>query len=121
MRAGRRRLQCVRWGKRSSGHCKGATARPTWQTPFMDGNERVRTIVRPAGALKEADWQEIWELNREFFDVERWYAENELYRRQHIATFRKGRLLIGMAAIDVFGAKIRGRHIAVILTTNVLL
>jgi hypothetical protein len=87
----------------------------------MDGNERVRTIVRPAGALKEGDWQEIWELNREFFDVERWYAENELYRRQHIARFRKGRLLIGMAAIDVFGAKIRGRHIAVILTTNVLL
>ena len=87
----------------------------------MDGNDRVQTIVRPAGALEEWDWQELWELNREFFDVERWYAENELFRRQHIATFRQGHALIGMAAIDVFGAKFRGRRIAVILTTNVLL
>ena len=87
----------------------------------MDGHDRVETIVRPAGALQEKDWQELWELNREFFDVERWYAENELFRRQHIAMFRRDGALIGMAAIDIYGATFRGRPIAVILTMNVLL
>lgn len=87
----------------------------------MHGHDRVETIVRPAGELKERHWQELWDLNREFFDVERWYAENELFRRQYIAMFRRNGSLIGMAAIDIYRAKFRGRSIGVILTSHVLL
>jgi hypothetical protein len=87
----------------------------------MAGVDRVRTIVRPAGALKERDWQEVWDLNRQFFDVERWYAENELFRRQRIAMFRVDGKLVGIAAIDVVPASFRGRRITVVLTTHVLL
>ncbi len=87
----------------------------------MDGHDRVETIVRPTGALTEADWQELWDLSREFYDVERWYAENELFRRQYIAMFRHNGGLTGMAAIDIYRAKFQGRGIGVILTSHVLL
>lgn len=87
----------------------------------MGGQDRVHTIVRPAAALREEDWQELWELNRQFFDVERWYAETELFRRELIATFRVEGQLIGMACIDILPVRFRGRPIAVILTTHVLL
>ncbi len=87
----------------------------------MSGQDRVQTIVRPAAALNEEDWQELWELNRRFFDVERWYAETELFRRELIATFRVKGQLVGMACIDILPVRFRGRSIAVILTTHVLL
>ncbi len=87
----------------------------------MSGQDRVQTIVRPAAALEEADWQELWDLNRRFFDVERWYAENELFRRELIARFRVDGELVGMACIDILPVQFRGRSIAVILTTHVLL
>ena len=87
----------------------------------MSGQDRVQTIVRPAAALGEDDWQELWELNRRFFDVERWYAETELFRRELIATFRVKGQLVGMACIDILPATFRGRSIAGIITSHVLL
>lgn len=87
----------------------------------MSGQDGVQTIVRPAAALGEEDWQELWELSRRFFDAERWYAESELFRRELIATFRVKDQLVGMACIDILPVTFRGRSIAVILTTHVLL
>ncbi len=87
----------------------------------MTGQGRIRTILKPAAALKEQDWQELWDLNRQFFDVERWYAETELFRRERIAMFRVDGQLVGMATTDVVPARFRGRPIAVVLTTHVLI
>ena len=66
-------------------------------------------------------WDEIWTLTAEFYDVERGYAEAELRRRQSVALFRMNGALLGMASIDVYPARFRGRGIAVIATTHVLL
>jgi hypothetical protein len=77
--------------------------------------------VHATGSLSRANWEEIWLLTAEFFDVEREYAETELRRRQTIALFRMNDALLGMAAIDTCPAEFRGRKIAVISTSHVLL
>ena len=66
-------------------------------------------------------WDEIWTLTAEFFDVERPYAEAELRKRQSVALIRMNDALLGMASIDIYPARFRGRGIAVISTTHVLL
>jgi hypothetical protein len=87
----------------------------------MAEGDRITTSVHPTGALSRASWEEIWLLTAEFFDVEREYAEAELRRRQTIALFRMNDALLGMAAIDTYPAEFRGRKIAVISTTHVLI
>ena len=46
----------------------------------MPARDRVVTQVLRTSALSALDWDEIWALTAEFFDVERDYAEAELRR-----------------------------------------
>jgi len=81
----------------------------------------VQTIVASPSELTPRQWDEIWALTDEFFDVERGYAEAELRRRQRIAMFRMHGALLGIASIDVYGATFRGRRLTVINTGHVLI
>ena len=83
--------------------------------------DQILTSVHATNALTPAQWDEIWILTQEFFDVERDYAEAELRKRQRIALFRMNDALLGMASIDVFPAQFHGREITVINTAHVLI
>jgi hypothetical protein len=87
----------------------------------MSAGDRVVTQVLSTSALSARDWDEVWALTDEFYDVEREYAETELRRRQTIALFRLDGQLLGMACISVFPSRFRGRRIAVINTSHVLI
>jgi hypothetical protein len=87
----------------------------------MSGRDRITTSVHATGSLSAAQWEEVWQLTTEFYDVERDFAEAELRRRQTIAMFRMNGALLGMAAIDTYPAEFRGRKLAVISTAHVLL
>lgn len=87
----------------------------------MTGDDRIITTVHDTRALTPAQWDEIWILTQEFFDVERGYAEAELRQRQRIGLFRMNGALLGMAAIDAFTEIFRGSRIEVIHTSHVLL
>ncbi|HEV7606592.1 MAG TPA: hypothetical protein VGO61_04610 [Steroidobacteraceae bacterium] len=87
----------------------------------MFSGDRITTSVHATGELSPAQWDEIWQLTSEFYDVERDYAEAELRRRQSIAMFRMNDALLGMAAIDTYPAGFRGRKLTVISTAHVLL
>ena len=67
---------------------------------------RIVTRVTETARLTQADWDDIWMLTSEFFDVEREYSEAELRRRQSIAMFRMDGTLVGMAALDVYPARV---------------
>jgi hypothetical protein len=86
----------------------------------MSGDQII-TTVHATGALTPAQWDDIWILTQEFFEVERGYAERELRSRQRIALFRMNDALLGMVSIDVFDAEFHGRRVTVISTTHVLL
>lgn len=81
----------------------------------------VRTTVVSGEELSTERWDELWALTREFYDVERDYAERELRKHQRIAMFHSDGALVGMASIDVSACEFRGRAIAVIYTSHVLL
>jgi hypothetical protein len=66
-------------------------------------------------------WDDIWTLTEEFYDVERAYAEAELRQRQRIAMFHMNDSLLGMAAIDVYPAEFRGQNLVVISNAHVLI
>ncbi len=85
------------------------------------GEDRISTSVHDTRELTSAQWDEIWILTQEFFDVERAYAEAELRQRQRIALVRMNGALLGMAAIDVFTEMFRGRPQEIISTSHVLL
>ena len=74
---------------------------------------RIVTRVTRISRLTQTDWDDIWALTGEFFDVEREYSETELRRCQRIATFRMDGALVGMAALDVYPAQFRGRKLTV--------
>ena len=82
---------------------------------------RIVTRVTKSAKLTPRDWDEIWVLTEEFYDVEREYAEAELRRRQSIAMFRMNDALLGMAAIDLLPTEFRGRNLLVIHTAHVLI
>jgi hypothetical protein len=83
--------------------------------------DQVVTHVHRTRDLSPGDWDDIWALTHEFFDVERDYAEAELRRRERIALFRMNGALLGMASITIYTEKFRGRRIAVINTSHVLI
>jgi hypothetical protein len=85
------------------------------------GEDRISTTVHDTAELTPAQWDEIWILTQEFFDVDRSYAEAELKQRQRIALFRMNGALLGMAAIDLFTETFRGRPQEIIFTSHVLL
>ena len=87
----------------------------------MSEADRITTAVHATAALTPAQWDDIWTLTEEFFDVERDYAEAELRQRQSIAMFRMNDSLLGMAAIDVSRHEFRGRTLIVIYTAHVLI
>jgi hypothetical protein len=86
----------------------------------MSGDQIITTL-QATDDLTPAQWDEIWVLTQEFFDVERDYAEAELRRRQTIALFRMNGALLGMAAIDITPLALRGQKVVVISTAHVLL
>lgn len=81
----------------------------------------VKTTVTAPSEITPLQWDEIWTLVDEFFDVERAFAEAELKRRQRIAMFRLEGALLGIASIDVYGATFRGRRLTVVNTGHVLI
>jgi hypothetical protein len=83
--------------------------------------DHITTTVQAADAVTDAQWNDIWVLTQEFFDVERDYAEAELRKRQTIALFHMNDALLGMAAIDILPLQLRGRRVAVISTAHVLI
>jgi hypothetical protein len=87
----------------------------------MNAAPRIETTIADTTRLTPRDWEEIWELTREFYDIDRPYAEAELRRRQRIALFRMEGTLLGMAAIDVVEHTFRGRKLVALATTNVLI
>src|SRR5687768_873319 len=87
----------------------------------MAASDKVSTTVLPTRGLPSATWDEIWSLIAEFYDVERAFIEAELRSRERIALFRMNDALLGMASLHVHPARFRGRAIAVISTTHVLL
>ena len=87
----------------------------------MPGEDQVVTHVHHTRDLSPADWDDIWALTTEFYDVERDYAEAELRKRERIALFRMNGALLGMASITIYTEKFRGRRLAVINTSHVLI
>ena len=87
----------------------------------MAATDRVTTDVVPTSRITADTWDEIWTLTREFYEIEREYAEKELRRRASIALFRMNGALLGMASLDAWPATFRGRPIAVISTSHVLI
>jgi hypothetical protein len=87
----------------------------------MSQKDRMETLVCDTSTIGPAQWEEIWTLTLEFYDVERDYAESELRKRQRIALFRMNGALLGMAAIDVHHHEFRGRRLIAIATSNVLI
>jgi len=87
----------------------------------MPETDRIAIEVRPTGALTSTMWDEVWQLTAEFYDVDRAYAEAELRKRQSLAMFRMNGALLGVASIDVYPARFRGRRLGIISTTHVLL
>ncbi|MDF3019888.1 MAG: hypothetical protein K0Q92_1191 [Steroidobacteraceae bacterium] len=83
--------------------------------------DRITTRVHATGELTPAQWNDIWVLTQEFFDVERDHAEAELRKRQRIALFHMNDALLGMACIDVFEERFRGRRVTAIATGHVLI
>lgn len=83
--------------------------------------DRITTTVHATGSLTPAQWDDIWILTQEFFDVQREYAEAELRKRQSIALFHMNDALLGMVSLDVFTADFRGRTVTAISTAHVLL
>src|ERR1044072_7245751 len=81
----------------------------------------IVTRVTKTAQLTPRDWDDVWVLTSEFYDVERDYAEGELRRRQSIAMFRLGDTLLGMAPIHPFPATFRGRDIVVLHTSHLLI
>jgi hypothetical protein len=77
----------------------------------------------PTGSIAPSSWDEIWELTRTFYDAERAYVEQRLREHQRIVLFRSRgeRALVGMASLDVYPVSFRGRKLAVIYTSHVLL
>jgi hypothetical protein len=87
----------------------------------MPDADEITTPVHPPADLTEAQWDEIWTLSEEFYDVDRAFAEAELRARQSIAMFRMNGSLLGMAAIDTVPMELRGRKVVVISTAHVLI
>lgn len=79
-------------------------------------------IVR-SSALTAANWDEIWELTRTYFDTRREFTERQLRAHQNVVLFRTrpDRALVGMAAVNVYPVEFRGRKLVVIYTAHVLL
>jgi hypothetical protein len=87
----------------------------------MSQKDRIETLVCDTSTISPAQWEEIWTLTQEFYDVERDFVETELRRRQRIAFFRMNGALLGMAAIDVHRHDFRGRPLMAIATSNVII
>src|SRR6185503_983620 len=79
--------------------------------------------VQPVAAIAPPTWDEIWGLTQGYFDTERGFVEGWLKAHQRIGLFRARAdgALVGMASVDVYPEVFRGRELAVIFTSHVLL
>lgn len=77
----------------------------------------------PVDRLTSADWDQVWNLTRRYYETDREYVEQSLRAHQRLALFRRcsDGDLIGMAAVDVYLSDFDGRKLAVIFTSHVLL
>jgi hypothetical protein len=93
---------------------------PGTGAPF---NTAVKIEVVPSSELTPIAWNEIWTLTKTFFDTDRAYSESKLKEYQLVALFRSRNddRLVGMASMDIYPSTFRGRRIAVIYTSHVLL
>jgi hypothetical protein len=87
----------------------------------MPSADQITTTVLATADVTPRQWDDIWTLTEEFYDVERAYAEAELRQRQRIAMFHMNDSLLGMAAIDVYPAEFRGQNLVVISNAHVLI
>jgi hypothetical protein len=83
----------------------------------------VTIDVLPTTAITPQTWDEIWRLTQAFYDTELGYVERKLKEHQRTVLFRSRgeRALVGMASVDVYPVVFRGRRLAVIYTSHVLL
>jgi hypothetical protein len=119
----RTREGCLRSNVAKTTYCIGGClsgAAQGGKLPCM-GGDRIITTVHATSSLAPQQWDDIWILTQEFFDVQRDYAEAELRKRKAIALFRMNNALLGMVSIDTFPAAFRGRTVTVISTADVLL
>jgi hypothetical protein len=88
-----------------------------------DSPDRVTIEIVSTAAVMPPAWDEIWRLTQAFYDTQRGFAESRLKEHQWIVLFRaRGeRALVGMASVDVYPLEFRGRRLAVIYTSHVLL
>ena len=83
----------------------------------------VTIEVVPTSAIAAPAWNEIWQLSDIFYETDRDFVEQSLKQHQRIVLFRSAneRALIGMASVDLYPVEFRGRGLAVIFTSHVLL
>jgi hypothetical protein len=89
----------------------------------MPGAHAVTIDVVPTAALPAPAWDEVWRLTQAYYDTERGYVEKSLRERQRLVLLRSrsDRALVGMASVDLYPVDFRGRRLAVIYTSHVLL
>lgn len=90
---------------------------------MSDARHGVMIDVVPTTAIAPPTWDEIWRLTQAFYDTERGYAEETLKEHGQTVLIRSrgDHELVGMASMDVYPAVFRGRRLAVIFTSHVLL
>jgi hypothetical protein len=90
-----------------------------------DGDARhgVTLDIVPTTAIAPPTWDEIWRLTQTFYDTDRDYMLKTLNEHQRIILFRSRdeRALIGMASVDLYPAMFRGRRLAVLFTSHVVI
>jgi len=84
---------------------------------------RVGFEVLRVSALTPADWEAVWALVAEFFEVDRGYTEPMLRAREYIVLFRAADdpVLAGMSTFDVLPVEHGGRRVVAIYSSYVLL
>jgi hypothetical protein len=90
---------------------------------MSNASHSVTIDVLPTSAVTQQAWSEIWRLTQTFYDTELDYVESKLKEHQRTVLFRSTdeRELVGMASVDVYPVVFRGRRLAVIYTSHVLL
>jgi hypothetical protein len=79
--------------------------------------------VQPTGAITSSIWDEVWRLTQAYYDTDRDFVETRLKAHSRLGLIRSHAAgeLVGMASVDVYEEAFRGRRLAVIFTSHVLL
>ncbi|HEX6690162.1 MAG TPA: hypothetical protein VF110_03355 [Burkholderiales bacterium] len=79
--------------------------------------------VLPTTGIASPIWDEIWGLTQAYYDTDRDFVEARLRAHSSLGLIRAQAAgeLVGMASVDVYEETFRGRRLAVIFTSHVLL